>query len=67
MANPGVFGLDMLTLFDSEQGATKLADAMRQLLGDFENKAYRTLIARSFSLEETASAHTFLQSRQAVG
>ena len=67
MANKGVFGLNMLKLFDSEQGMRLLMKAMDGMLEGFQAGLFKAVVGKSFPLANAGDAHELLQSRKNYG
>ncbi len=67
MSNKGVFGLNMLTLFDSKRGMGLLTGAMDRVLAGFERKQFRTIVGKTFPMREAGAAQEYLRSRANVG
>jgi NADPH:quinone reductase-like Zn-dependent oxidoreductase len=67
MANKGVFGLNMLRLFDTDQGVALLMKAMDGMLGGFQAGLFKAVVGKSFPLTNAADAHSFLQSGKNFG
>lgn len=67
MANEGLFGLNMLKLFDTPQGLELLMKALDWTLEGFENGWYRATVGKVFPLVEAGAAHMYLQSRKNTG
>jgi NADPH:quinone reductase-like Zn-dependent oxidoreductase len=67
MGNQGVFGLNMLKLFDTASGLELLMKALDWTLEGFENGWYRATVGKVFSLTEAGAAHMYLQSRKNTG
>ena len=67
MGNTGVFGLNMLKLFDTAQGLELLMKALDWTLEGFENGLYRATVGKVFPLAEAGAAHAYLQSRKNTG
>jgi NADPH:quinone reductase-like Zn-dependent oxidoreductase len=67
MSNAGVFGLNMLSLFDTERGLSLLMRAMDAVLEGFERGAFKVLVGKKFPLREAGAAHAFLTGRSNVG
>jgi 2-desacetyl-2-hydroxyethyl bacteriochlorophyllide A dehydrogenase len=67
MKNAGVFGLNMLTLFDTEQGMAMLEKAMDGVLEGFGKGEFRVIVGKTFPLRDAWKAHEYLQSRKNVG
>lgn len=64
--NRGVFGLNVLQIFDPKNQAVAVK-CMNSVLEHFEKGEFRVVIGKTFPLSEAAAAHSYLQSRQAVG
>lgn len=72
MSNHGVFGLNMLALFDPPATGESLADtamgrAFDGTLRAFEAKELRAVVGKAFPLAEAGAAHAYLQSRGNIG
>ena len=67
MGNAGIFGLNMLKLFDTAQGLELLMKALDWTLEGFENGLYRATVGKVFPLAEAGAAHAYLQSRKNTG
>ena len=67
MGNKGIFGLNMLKLFDTAQGLELLMKALDWTLEGFENGWYRPTVGKVFPLTEAGAAHMYLQSRKNTG
>jgi NADPH:quinone reductase-like Zn-dependent oxidoreductase len=67
MANKGVFGLNMLKFFDTEQGMRLLMKAMDGMLDGFQAGIFKPVVGKSFSLANAADAHAYLQARKNFG
>ena len=67
MGNKGIFGLNMLKLFDTAQGLELLMKALDWTLEGFENGLYRATVGKVFPLVEAGAAHMYLQSRKNTG
>jgi len=67
MGNKGIFGLNMLKLFDTAQGLELLMKALDWTLEGFENGWYRATVGKVFPLVEAGAAHMYLQSRKNTG
>ncbi len=63
MDNRGVFGLNMLKLFEAPIAQSSMDAIMKR----FEQKSFRPTIGKSFPLEEAGAAQTHLASRQNIG
>lgn len=69
MQNKGVFGLNLLQFF-SDPGSenTKLVThALDQALEEFAHGGFKTVVGKTFPLEQAGEAHTWLQSRKNTG
>jgi NADPH:quinone reductase-like Zn-dependent oxidoreductase len=64
--NRGVFGLNVLQIFDPKNQAVAVK-CMNSILEHFEKGEFRVVIGKTFPLSEAAAAHSYLQSRKAVG
>jgi len=67
MANSGIYGLNMLKLFDTVAGRALLLRALDGVLEGFQSSAFRTIVGKTFPLTKVGDAHTFLQSRRSTG
>ena len=72
MNNQGVFGLNMLALFDppppgGDISASPMGRAFDGPLKAFEQKELRAIVGKEFPLAECGAAHTHLQSRGNIG
>jgi len=67
MRNQGVFGLNLLPMFNSERGRAMLGRALDSALEGLGRGAFRVVIGGRWPLARAGEAHAFLQSRQAVG
>jgi synaptic vesicle membrane protein VAT-1 len=67
MANRGVFGLNMLKLFDTDQGVVLLMNAMDKVLEGFQAGLFKAVVAKSFPLASAGDAQAYLQSRKNLG
>jgi NADPH:quinone reductase-like Zn-dependent oxidoreductase len=70
--NKGVFGLNMLQLFEppapgQDPYSTPMARAFDGAIAAFEQKRFRAIVGKIFSLEDGGAAHQHLQSRSNVG
>ncbi len=59
-----VIGLNMLTIWDEFQSASRWTPAINELLAD---GTIRPVVAQSFSLERAPDAHRFIGERKNVG
>jgi NADPH:quinone reductase-like Zn-dependent oxidoreductase len=67
MANRGVYGLNLLTLFDDEKGMMLLTRSMDRVLEEFGERRLKVMVGRTFPLSEAGAAHAYLQSRANIG
>lgn len=65
MANRGVFGLNMLQLF--EKDGDMLTGGLDKVLEGFVSKKYRAIVGKSFPLADAGIAQEHLRSRSNVG
>lgn len=67
--NKGVFGLNVLQLFDKPQGEkTKLLlHSFDRILEEFSKGNFKTVVGKTFPLEKAGEAHSSLQSRTTTG
>jgi NADPH:quinone reductase-like Zn-dependent oxidoreductase len=64
--NKGVFGLNVLQVFEPKNRGVAVK-SMQRILEHFEKGEFRVVIGKTFPLSEAGAAHSYLQSRQAVG
>jgi synaptic vesicle membrane protein VAT-1 len=67
MANHGIYGLNMLKFFDTEQGMSLLMKAIDGVLEGFQSGLFKAVVGKSFPLANAADAHTYLQARRNRG
>lgn len=73
MKNKGIFGLNMLQLFNTPQETEALGhpnlmiSSLDQVLARFETQKYRVIVGKTFSILEGGEAHNYLQSHANVG
>jgi len=69
MDNKGVFGLNMLQLFEPPvQGKPNIMNAaLDQIMKGFEEKRFKVIIGKTFPLAQGSAAHAHLQSRANIG
>jgi NADPH:quinone reductase-like Zn-dependent oxidoreductase len=67
MSNQGIFGVNLLKYFDTEQSRGIISKALEGILDGFEKKRYRVAVGKVWPLEDAGKAHEFLQSRQGTG
>jgi NADPH:quinone reductase-like Zn-dependent oxidoreductase len=69
MGNHGIFGLNLLKLFQ-ESASEKpelLKMAFDQIIDSFNQGKYKVWIGKTFPLSQAAAAHSYLQSRSNIG
>lgn len=64
--NKGIFGLNLLQLFEPSQ-RDRLARVMDRILAELEAGRYHVVVGKTFALSEGGAAHEHLQSRANVG
>jgi NADPH:quinone reductase-like Zn-dependent oxidoreductase len=67
MANAGIFGLNMLKLFDTPAGLALLARALEGVLEGFSEGKLKAVVGKVFPLAEAGRAHAYLQGRKSIG
>ncbi len=67
MDNRGLFGLNLLAFFGSEDGRQILGRAMDGILDDFRGKRLAAVLGRTFPLAEAAAALEYLRGRTSIG
>lgn len=67
MANHGVLGLNLLKLFDSDQGIRLLMNAMEGALDGIQSGLFSPVVGKTFPLIKAGDAHRYLQSRKGIG
>jgi NADPH:quinone reductase-like Zn-dependent oxidoreductase len=67
MSNTGISGLNMLKLFDTEQGIELLMKAIDGVLEGFQAGLFKAVVSKSFPLAKAGEAHAFLQARKNLG
>lgn len=70
MGSKGVFGLNMLSLFDPgahDPTDTLMGRAFSGIMDAFEKGQFKTVIGKTFPLEQAGEAHRYLQGRGNVG
>ena len=67
MANQGIFGLNMLKLFDTPEGLQLLGRALDAVLEGFAEGKLRAVVGKVFPLAEAGKAHVYLQGRASIG
>jgi len=67
MSNHGIYGVNLLKYFDTEESRRTIAEALGRVLDGFEKGKYRSMVGRTWPLEDAGKAHEFLQSRRATG
>jgi NADPH:quinone reductase-like Zn-dependent oxidoreductase len=64
--NKGVFGLNVLQVFEPKNRDVAVK-SIQHIIARFEKDEFRVVIGKTFPLAEAGAAHSYLQSRQAVG
>jgi NADPH2:quinone reductase len=64
--NKGVFGLNVLQLLEP-QNQDVAVRSIHEVMKHFEKGEFRVVVGKTFPLSEAAAAHSYLQSRKAVG
>ena len=67
MKNEGVFGMNVLRLFNTESGMRIAARAMDGVLEVFRQRGFRVIVGGRYPLARAGEAHAFLQSRAGIG
>jgi synaptic vesicle membrane protein VAT-1 len=67
MANQGVYGLNMLKFFDSDQGMTLLTKAIDGVLENFQAGVFKAVVGKAFPLADASAAHAYVQARKNRG
>ena len=67
MRNQGIYGLNMLKFFDTDQGMSLLMKAIDGVLENFQSGLFKAVVGRSFPLANAADAHAYLQARKNRG
>jgi NADPH:quinone reductase-like Zn-dependent oxidoreductase len=67
MANQGVYGLNMLKFFDSDQGMTLLTKAIDGVLENFQSGVFKAVVGKAFPLADASEAHAYVQARKNRG
>ncbi len=67
MGNQGIFGLNMLKLFDTEAGLALLARALDSVLEGFAAGRLKAVVGKTFPLAEAGAAHRYMQDRRSIG
>lgn len=67
MRNQGVFGLNVLRLFDTESGMRIAGRALDAVLEVFRQRGFSVIIGGKWPLAQAGEAHAFLQGRTGVG
>ena len=67
--NKGVFGLNMLQLFDDPTSPQfqLMSQAFDRLMERFEKGAYKVIVGKTFPMPQGAEAHSYLQGRTNIG
>jgi NADPH:quinone reductase-like Zn-dependent oxidoreductase len=67
MGNRGVFGLNLLKLFDTPAGMALMAQALDAVLEGFKDGSFRPVVGKTFPLASAGRAQEYMQSRKNVG
>jgi NADPH:quinone reductase-like Zn-dependent oxidoreductase len=67
MSNLGIYGVNLLKYFDTEESRNVIAKALEQVIEAFEKRRYHACIGRIWPFSQAGEAHSFLQSRQGSG
>jgi NADPH:quinone reductase-like Zn-dependent oxidoreductase len=67
MGNQGIYGLNMLKFFDTDQGMSLLMKAMDGVLENFQAGLFKAVVGKAFPLANAADAHAYLQARKNRG
>ncbi len=67
MANAGIFGLNMLKLFDTPAGLSLLTRALEGVLEGFSAGKLKAVVGKVFPLSDVGKAHAYLQGRKSFG
>ena len=67
MENKGVFGLNLLQLFQENHLHPMMTDSLNQILEKFDEGQYRVIVGKTFPLAEGGQAHEALQNRKNIG
>jgi len=67
MRNQGVFGMNVLRLFDTESGMRIAARALDGVLEVFRQRGFRVIVGGTYPLAQAGDAYAFLQGRTGVG
>jgi NADPH:quinone reductase-like Zn-dependent oxidoreductase len=62
-----VLGLNMLKLFDSDEGVRMLMNAMEGILEGIQSGIFTPVVGKTFPLAKAGEAHRYLQSRKGIG
>ena len=65
-ANKGIFGLNMLKMFEPDQ-IERVGSALDHVMDGFRAKKFRAVVGKTFPLAEAGAAQSHLQSRGNVG
>ena len=67
--NKGVFGLNMLQLFDhpGSEKTSQMLKVLDRILNRFEKGDFKVILGKTFSLEKGGEAHDWLQNRSNTG
>jgi 2-desacetyl-2-hydroxyethyl bacteriochlorophyllide A dehydrogenase len=69
MENKGIFGLNMLQLFEEPQKGkfNPMLESMTPMMERFRDGSFKVIVGKTFSLEQGGAAHDYLQSRANTG
>jgi synaptic vesicle membrane protein VAT-1 len=67
MSNRGVFGLNLLKLFDTPAGMALMAQALDAVLEGFKDGSFRPVVGKIFPLASAGKAQEYMQSRKNIG
>lgn len=67
MSNYGVLGLNLLKLFDTDEGIHMLMNAMEGVLEGIQTGVFSPVVGKTFPLAKAGEAHRYLQSRNGIG
>ena len=67
MSNQGIYGVNLLKYFDTEQSRAVIANALERILQGFEERHYRPCLGKTWPFAKAGEAHSFLQGRQGSG
>ena len=67
MANQGIYGLNMLKFFDTDQGMALLMKAIDGVLENFQSGVFKAVVGKAFPLANASEAHAYVQARKNRG